>query len=649
MIVPLLRFHLPLTLVIHLLLIVLANYLAFWLRFDGAIPDWAMQLFVQMLPLLMMIRMLIFIPFRVFEGIWQYTSIWDLKNIVVSSILGMAVFYVTVRWGAGLESYPRSIYMLDPILLIGLLGGARLSRRVYRGFVQHDRGTRVVIYGAGDAGEQLVRALKYNPTKGYKPVGFIDDDSRKAGLRIHGIRVLGGRQDLHRIMSQAAPHVVLLAVPSANSSTMRDLVKLLEPYNTRIQTVPNLHSILENQTEIANIRNLTVEDLLERAPVGLDVTPLRQLIQGKVIMVTGAGGSIGSELCRQIAAFEPSNLVLFERYENSLYAIQNDLLDRKQGILLSPVVGDVKDLILVESVLKEFSPTIIFHAAAHKHVPLMELNPSEAVKNNVGGTRTLVQAANRYAVEKVIMISTDKAVNPTSIMGATKRVAELIVQSMGSHSRTSFAIVRFGNVLGSNGSVVPRFLDQIKAGGPVTVTHPDMRRFFMLIPEAVQLVLHAAALGKSGAIYVLEMGEQIKVADLARNLIRLSGLIPDSDIPIAFVGLRPGEKLYEELVGSDETSECSPMGNILQVNSHRHVNHQELGRLVDALECHADLQENTRVIDLLRELIPSFNPTGTHAITMAGGFTDKAPKISTKTLRTISGEERSIKAPPSRR
>ncbi|MEP6935967.1 MAG: polysaccharide biosynthesis protein, partial [Nitrospirota bacterium] len=476
MIVSLLRFHLPLTLVIHLSLIVLANYLAFWLRFDGAIPDWAMQLFVQLLPLLIVIRMLIFIPFRVFEGIWQYASIWDLKNIVVSSILGMAVFYVAIRWGAGLESYPRSIYMLDPILLIGLLGGTRLSHRVYRSFPQCNRGTRVLIYGAGDAGEQLVRALRHNSIKGYKPVGFIDDDSRKTGLRIHGIQVLGGRQDLHRIMSQAAPHTVLLAVPSANPSTMRDLVKLLEPYNVRIQTVPNLHSTHENQVDIANIRNLTVEDLLERAPVGLDVTPLRQLIKGKAIMVTGAGGSIGSELCRQIEAFEPSNLILFERYENSLYAIHNDLLDRKQEILLSPVVGDVKDLVLIESVLKKFRPTIIFHAAAHKHVPLMELNPSEAVKNNVGGTRTLVQAANRYAVEKVIMISTDKAVNPTSIMGATKRVAELIVQSMGRRSLTSFAIVRFGNVLGSNGSVVPRFLDQIKVGGPVTVTHPEMRR-----------------------------------------------------------------------------------------------------------------------------------------------------------------------------
>ena len=608
------RFRWPIVIAVHLILIGVANYLAFWLRFDGNIPDWAFEIFVQTLPFLVVILMLIFVPFRLYQGMWQYTSIWDLKNIVASSIVGMAVFYFAVRWGVGLERYPRSIYMLDTILLIGLLGGARLSRRVYRELGRSDPETRVVIYGAGDAGEDLVMALKNSPTHGYKPIGFIDDYPRKAGLCIHGMRVLGGRQNLDRIMAQVAPHTVLLAMPSAKPSTMRDLVKLLEPHKVRIQTVPDLRSILEGQVEITQIRNLAVEDLLERAPIGLDVTPLRQLIKGNAIMVTGAGGSIGSELCRQIAALDPSNLVLFERYENSLYAIHNELLGRKQGILLSPVVGDVKDQILVESVLKEFRPTIIFHAAAHKHVPLMELSPCEAVKNNVGGTRTLVQAADRYAVEKVIMISTDKAVNPTSIMGTTKRVAELIVQSMGGRSRTSFVIVRFGNVLGSNGSVVPRFLEQIKAGGPVTVTHPEMRRFFMLIPEAVQLVLHAAVLGKSGAIYVLEMGEQVKVVDLARNLIRLAGLTPDDDIPITFVGLRPGEKLYEELVGPDETIELSPMEKILRVSSQFHWNYDKLAQLVGALEWHAGLQENNSVIDLLCELIPAFKPAGTHTI-----------------------------------
>jgi FlaA1/EpsC-like NDP-sugar epimerase len=599
MITFLLRFRRPVVVAIHLILIGLANYLAFWVRFDGTIPDWAMEVFLQTLPLLVFIRMLIFVPFRLYQGMWQYTSIWDLKNIVASSVLGVAVFYCAVQWGVGLEGYPRSIYILDTVLLIGLLGGARLSRRVYREFKGEDREIRVLIYGAGDAGESLVRALQHNPMRGYEPVGFVDDDVRKKGLSIHGIRVLGGCQDLQRIMTNVTPHVVLLAIPSAKPKTVRELVKLLEPHKVKIQTVPNLRSILEGRVEIAQIRNLAVEDLLDRAPVGLDVAPIRQLIKGKAIMVTGAGGSIGSEICRQVAALDPSNLVLFERYENSLHSILNELRDRKPRLFLSPVVGDVTDQIHVESVLKEFRPTIIFHAAAHKHVPLMEINPCEAVINNVGGTRTLVEAADLYGAEKVIMISTDKAVNPTSVMGATKRVAELFVRGMASLSRTSFMIVRFGNVLGSNGSVVPRFLEQIKAGGPVTVTHPEMRRFFMLIPEAVQLVLYAAALGETGSTYVLEMGEQVKVVDLARNLIRLSGLTPDDDIPITFVGLRPGEKLFEELVGAGETAERSPMEKILQVNSRFHWNYEDLVQLVSTLEWHAGLQENKRVMELL--------------------------------------------------
>jgi FlaA1/EpsC-like NDP-sugar epimerase len=614
MIEPLLRFRLPLIVTIHLVLIGLANYLAFWLRFDGTIPDWAMGLFLQTLPLLVVIRMLIFIPFRLYHGMWQYTSIWDLKNIIASSILGTAVFFVAVQWGVGLEGYPRSIYMLDTILLIGLLGGVRLSGRGYHESGRYDRETRVVIYGAGDAGESLIRALKHSPVNRYKPVGFIDDDPKKTGLSIHGLRVLGGRQDLCRIVAEVVPHVVLLAMPSAKPSVTRDLVKLLEPHKVRIQTVPNLRSILEGRVEITQFRNLAIEDLLERTPVGLDVTPLRRLIKGKSIMVTGAGGSIGSELCRQIAALEPSRLVLFERYENSLFAIHNELVDGACGIPVSPVVGDVGDEVRVERVLQTFKPAIIFHAAAHKHVPLMESSPCEAVKNNVRGTRIVAQTAARCGVEQFIMISSDKAVSPTSIMGVTKRVAELIVQSLENQGQTRFTTVRFGNVLGSNGSVVPRFLEQIKAGGPVTVTHPEIRRYFMMIPEAVQLVLHAAVIGETGAIYVLDMGEQIKVVDLAQSLIRLAGLIPDEDIAISFVGLRPGEKLYEELVGPDETIEQSILEKILQVKSRRPWNPYELMPLVALLEQDAALQEPDRVIDVLRELVPTFKPTGAYTV-----------------------------------
>lgn len=613
-----LRFRLPLILAIDLGLIGLANYLAFWLRFDGIVPDWAMELFMRTLPVLLVLRLLVLLPFRLYQGMWKHTSIWDLKNIIVSSILGMAVFYSAVRWGIGLESYPRSIYLLDTVLLITLLGGVRLSRRYY-----HERGpsngdTRVIIYGAGNAGAGLVRALKQSSVNTYEAVGFIDDDPAKVGQRIHGVPVLGGRQHLSQIMTDVAPHVVLLAIPSAPPSVIRDLVKLFEPHKVRIQIVPNLKTIIEGQVKIAQIRNLAVEDLLDRAPVGLDLMPLRRLIQGKSVMVTGAGGSIGSELCRQVAALEPSLLILFERYENSLFGIHNELMDGVCGIPVVPVVGDVGDEIRVERVLQTFKPAIIFHAAAHKHVPLMEANPCEAVKNNVRGTRIVAQAAARYGVEQFVMISSDKAVNPTSTMGVTKRIAELVVQSLEQQGKTRFVTVRFGNVLGSNGSVVPRFLDQIKAGGPVTVTHPEIRRYFMLIPEAVQLVLHAAAIGEPGAIYVLDMGEQIKIVDLARNLIRLAGLNPDEDIAISFVGLRPGEKLYEELVGSEETVERSILKNILKVKSSQLWTPNLLMPPVALLEQAAARQEVEYVRDLLCKLVPTFKPMEACASQEAG-------------------------------
>ena len=603
------RFSLPALVTIDLGFIALANYLAFWLRFDGMIPGWAMSLFIQCLPLVLVIRLLIFFPFRLYQGMWKHTSLWDLKNIIVSSIVGTAVMYVAIRWGIGLESYPQSIYMLDTVLLIVLLGGVRLSWRYYRECGGSKRQTRVVIYGAGHAGASLVRSLKESSVVKYEPVGFIDDDPGKIGRRIHGVRVLGGRKDLCRIIADVVPDVVLLAIPTANPKLIRDLVKLFEPHKVRIQIVPGLRNIVEGQVEITRIRNLALEDLLERTPIGLDVTPLCRLIKGKPIMVTGAGGSIGSELCRQIVRFKPSLLVLFERYENSLFAIHNELADGACAIPVFPVVGDVGDDVRVERVLQTFKPAIIFHAAAHKHVPLMEASPCEAVKNNVRGTRVVAQAAARCGVEQFIMISTDKAVNPTSIMGVTKRVAELVVQSLVEHGQTRFTTVRFGNVLGSNGSVVPRFLDQIKAGGPVTVTHPEIRRYFMMIPEAVQLVLHAAAIGEPGAIYVLDMGEQIKIVDLARNLIRLTGLTPDVDIVISFVGLRSGEKLSEELVGSEETVEHSTLSRIFTVKSNRSRTPYALMPRVAMLEQSAARHETDHVIDLLHELVPSFQHT----------------------------------------
>jgi FlaA1/EpsC-like NDP-sugar epimerase/predicted RNA-binding Zn-ribbon protein involved in translation (DUF1610 family) len=382
---------------------------------------------------------------------------------------------------------------------------------------------------------------------------------------------------------------------------VRAIVRSLQPFKVPIKTLPKLRDLIDGKTDLSQIRSLEVEDLLARAPVGLDPEPVKHLIAGRRVLVTGAGGSIGSELCRQIARLKPASLVMFERYENSLHAIRMELEDARKHSGLVPVIGDVTDEIRVRQVLDEHRPEIVFHAAAHKHVPLMEENPCEAIKNNVRGTRLLAQAADELGVDRLILISTDKAVNPTSVMGASKRLAELVVQAQPAGSGTSFSVVRFGNVLASNGSVVPRFLDQIKKGGPVTITHPEIRRFFMLIPEAVQLVLHAAAQAQTGATYVLEMGEQIRLLDMARDLIRLSGFVPEEEIPIVFVGLRPGEKLYEELAGRDEEVGPSTVEKVLRVTSLGQTP-PDFSASIDRIESLAAAGRRDEVLSLLRTL-----------------------------------------------
>ncbi|TLY12713.1 MAG: polysaccharide biosynthesis protein, partial [Nitrospirae bacterium] len=526
----------------QLAFIIVANYFAFWLRFDGVIPHEDLLLFAQMLPSLILVRGAVFIPFRLYEGLWRYTSIWDLRNIIAAVTISSVLFYVLVHGLFVQTLYPRSIFIIDSVLLICLLGGIRLTRRIYRELGHIDRYKRILIYGAGDAGEMIVRDIKNNSVYEYEPVGFIDDDQTKLGQRIHGVKVLGTRQTLVKVIPEEKPDAVLVAIPSIQPSALRKLVKALEPFKVPIKTLPNFRELQDAKVTANQIRDLVVQDLLERAPVNLRQEPLVQLLQGQRVLVTGAGGSIGSELCRQIVACRPSAVVLLDRYENGLYSVVTELSQKSQefATAVHSIIGDITDVGRMNSIMAEYRPTVVFHAAAHKHVPLMELSPCEAVKNNVLGTKTVAEAALRHGVSRFIVISTDKAVNPTSVMGATKRVAELVIQSMNHNPHCVFAAVRFGNVLASNGSAVPHFLEQIKAGGPVTVTHPDMRRYFMLIPEAVQLVLQAASLAKGGEIFVLEMGEQIRVFDIAKNLIRLSGFSLD-EIPITFVGVRPGE------------------------------------------------------------------------------------------------------------
>jgi len=607
-------FRRPGVVVFHLLLACVANWLAFWLRFDGLVPDWANAVEIQMLPVLLLLRAMAFIHFRLYQSMWRYTGIWDLYHLVMSSIASSAAFYLIARWALGLQAYPRSVYLIDALLVIILIGGSRLLPRLYREYRYAGSHNRVLIYGAGDAGAAIIRSLTSNPFKGYRPIGFIDDDHRKTGRRIHGVPVLGTREDLPAIMKTHDPDVVLIAISNLAPVVLRQLVQVLSPHKAAIKVIPDLHRLLDGKVELSQIRNLVVEDLLRRAPVKLQSRRIDDFFAGKRVMITGAGGSIGSELCRQVAASHPASLILYERYENSLYAIQNELVRLGHQERLCALIGDITDEQRLQAVMRTYRPQIILHAAAHKHVPLMEASPCEAVKNNVGGTRAIAEAAHHHHVERFVMISTDKAVNPSSVMGATKRVAELVIQEVARHSRTSFATVRFGNVLGSNGSVVPLFLDQIKAGGPVTVTHPDVQRFFMLIPEAVQLVLQAASLPESGAVYVLDMGEQIKVAELARDLIRLSGHIPDSEIPIQFVGLRPGEKLFEELVGQGELAHPSAIEKILSVRtSHSHTD-EELAALVATLVRLAILQDTGGVIEGLRQVVPTFQPTGRNAI-----------------------------------
>ena len=598
---------------LHAGMVLLSNFLAVFLHLKPSQSVLDFPRYLEMLPWLVAIRILVFIPFRLFEGMWRYTSLGDLLNIVAAVSLSSWAYYAVLRWVFDAAVYPPSVYLLDSLLLIAFMGGIRLMRRTHRELARLVPDKRVLVYGAGDAGEMIVRDMRQNDLYSYEPMGFIDDDQAKVGRRIHGVKVLGTRDALPEIMAGQKPDAVVVAIPRAHPATIREIVRALEPYKVPIQTLPSLPDLIDGRVTVSQIRTLSVGDLLERAPLGLDVQQVRQLIAGKRILITGAGGSIGSELARQVAALDPGDVVLVDRYENGLHALTIEPCWRNARCRPRAIIADVSDAARMMGVLVDHRPQIVFHAAAHKHVPLMEHNASEAVRNNVGGSRALLEAALRVGVERFILISTDKAVNASSVMGATKRVAELLVQCMGADATGIYSAVRFGNVLASNGSVVPQFLGQIEAGGPVTVTHPDMRRYFMLISEAVHLVLQAATLAKGGDTFVLEMGEQIKVLDLARNLIRLAGLVPEEDVAITFVGLRPGEKLSEELIGADETADSTPADGILRVQLSTPPEWPVFARQVLELERLAEAGDESAVIAKLVELVPTYRPWRSNA------------------------------------
>lgn len=556
----LLRYRRAVSVGVHLAIFVVAQAGAFLLRFEFDIPPEYLAPAVLWVGVSLAIRLAVFAWFGMFAGMWRYTGARDLAALAKSATLSTLIFAVFLVLG-GYRSYPRSILVIDFMLTMLLVGGLRFGVRslwqLAATVSQKREGTarRVLIVGAGNAGEALVREMQKAHGGRYEVVGFADDDPTKRGVRIHGVPVLGAIDEVSAIIERHKPDEVVVAIPSASGRAMRRIVDLVKTGTVAIRTMPGIDQLIDGRVTINQLRSVNIEDLLGREPVRLDTQSIASLIEGRVVLVTGAGGSIGSELCRQVIRFNPSKLVLVERAENALFEIHRELVHKGGTKGVVPCIADITDEARMRRVFSEHQPQVVLHAAAHKHVPMMEENPGEALKNNVGGTRAVAMLADEFKVDRFVMISTDKAVNPTSVMGATKRVAELFIQALSQRSRTRFVAVRFGNVLGSAGSVIPIFKEQISAGGPVTVTHPDMKRYFMTIPEASQLVLQAATMGNGGEIFVLDMGEPVKIVDLARDLIRLSGLSPEKDIEIRFTGLRPGEKLFEELSTADEMAE----------------------------------------------------------------------------------------------
>jgi len=592
-------------------LVAAAWWLAFQLRFDNGLPPYYDLLLERAILLVVGIKLAVFVVLGFYNRWWRYVSTRDMWRVVLGAALASVVAGLTLYFASPVQGIrlPRSVFVLDFLLTLALVGGARLAARTIferpsmGGLVA--RGKEVVIVGAGDAGQLVIRELQRNRALGYTPIGIVDDDSRKRNLRVHGVRVLGTTAELAHVLRDNRPDELLIAIPSADGEVRRRVVEIARDEGVPVKTLPGLYELISGDSNLAaQIRPVQVEDVLGRAQVEVDLEEVAAYLGGQTVLVTGAGGSIGSELCRQIARARPARLVLVENGETALFEIERELLDERGFSAAIPVLADVCNRSKMRQVFERYRPTVVFHAAAYKHVPLMEANPLESVRNNALATKAIADVAVEFGADRFVLVSTDKAVNPKTVMGQSKALCEWIVEAYGARRdvSTRFVAVRFGNVLGSSGSVIPIFRRQIAKGGPVTVTHPEMTRYFMTIPEAASLVVQAGAIGGEGEIFVLDMGEPVRILDLARNMIRLSGKEPDRDVPIDFVGARPGEKLHEELWGADEEVRATSHPKIQRV-TRAGADAARLERELESLEALVEDGETLEVVSRLRSLV----------------------------------------------
>ena len=606
-------------------LVVAAYFFSYLLRFEGNIPFRELEKFNATVVWILIFKLLLFMIFGLYRGMWRYTSFVDLFNVLKATTASSAVIVLVVLFVYRFEGFPRSVFIIDWILTSVFISGIRVTVRLL--LAEKDKGLlplrdmirfganakrlklkkNLLIIGAGDAGEKILREIRDNPRLNYEVIGFLDDDPKKKRMKIHGVPVLGPVPKIHNLAYDAEMDEILIALPSASAKQMRKILEACEATGMKTRTTPGIGELIDGKISFKTIREVSFEDLLGGDPVNLDMERIGGYLTDKVILVSGAGGSIGSELCRQITLFSPRNLILLDKTENSLFHIEMEFRQRFPKTFITPILGDVKYKNSINKLFESYRPQVIFHAAAYKHVPVMELNPWEAIFNNVVGTKNIVEASQKSGVEQFIFVSTDKAVRPSSVMGATKRVSEMITSCYASDSQR-FVAVRFGNVIGSEGSVVHLFKRQIERFGPVTVTHPDITRYFMTIPESCKLILQAGAMGEGGEIFILDMGTPIKITDVARDLIRKSGFKPDVDIEIKFIGLRPGEKLHEELVTEGEGIVRTPHEKLLVIKGEKNCDlgwlNQKIYELVDL----ALKQDAAGIKSKLKEIVPEYQP-----------------------------------------